>query len=302
MAVEVPKFIKCGDKIPEDFDPVDIKRLLTLHNQGQTEVVPVSFDAIEGTFTQETGLGLPYFLIQDLGFTNLRWRMVHHPQSVSTLWIGQREPSGSFKEAQATIYFAKYIDYSKTEDGSQSLYPDTVYPSSLSLASIGQGERPAVYTQYSLSYYADHLLCANIPLPEEDLQILKRTALDQQSALPEKRALNIFNSSFPDFVSSTDGSVSETIIRLTNNLGSKCLNIRRVEAKSTETYNHYDFDPSQRAYLEAYGLHVSNYPWLYYSNHQDLRLIYRYKGNDILLIRIDPKLLRRFSPNYPYYE
>lgn len=304
MSTEVPRYIKCGDKIPQDFNPVGIKQLLTLHEQGQTEVVPVSFDAIASAFTGETGLELPSILVEQLGFNSLRWLLIHHPQSVSDLWIGQKEPNDSFKEAEATIYFEKYIDYSKTGDGSLSPYPDTVYPRSLSLASIGQGKRPAIFAQYYLPYYADHLFRAYIPIQEEDIQELKelirptlKTESDHQSEVTEEEALNAFNTAFSDIISSTDNKIPEAMFRLMGNPNPRYLNIYGTEEKSSGIYRHYDFALSQRASLKAYRLYVFN-PWI----HKDLELIYRHWPNDIILIRIDPNLYRRFTPKYPYFE
>lgn len=304
MSTEVPRYIKCGDQVPQDFKPVDIKQLLSLHDQGQTEPVPVSFDAIASAFTGETGLDLPNILVRQLGFSSLRWLLMHHPQSASTLWVGLKEPKDGLKEACSAIYFEKYIDYSKQENCSLSPYPNTVYPRSFSLASIGQGERPAIFAQYYLPYYANHLFRADIPIQEEDIQELKelmrstlRTESDQSEVTEEER-LNVLNATFPNIISYTDNKIPEAMFRLMGNPNPRCLNIRRVEEKSSETYNHYDFALSQRASLKAYGLHVFN-PWI----HKDLELIYHHKPNDdIILIRIDPNLSRRFTPKYPYFE
>lgn len=128
MPVEAPDFeIVTGQPVPEGIKPVYLPNLMAERNR-----VPSTLERIQALLQREVGAGLPQALIEQLGFTELRWQLVYNRHSLPYLFVGapttQDQPI-NLAEARGTIYLDR---------GGRSNLDGTVFVSDLGVAGVGR--------------------------------------------------------------------------------------------------------------------------------------------------------------------
>lgn len=177
MPVEAPDFaIVTGQQVPGNIKPLVLSRVMQ-----EAAQVPVTLEWIQGLLRQEVGGSLPQALIEQLGFDQLGWKIVHFRDSLPFLFLGtpgtQQEPI-PLAEATGTIYVDRFVSGSNMDN--------KVTVRDLGIAGIGRasdGSTRVLALQYSpyfkLAYHVDVSVSqAELPPPTDPLAFWARHNYD----------------------------------------------------------------------------------------------------------------------------
>lgn len=241
MLVEVsptgPAMIKSGDKVTEGINYLDLDQLLLLEKEGKTQLRPTTLFAIKEIIRKEAGGALPNELVEALGLAGLYWWILYHPETLSTLFLGEAPRSGgldSSHDAVVTIKVSRYVDHSQIDRlGTRSRFPDTVFPASISLAGVHQGLGRIIATKF------------NERLHLEEVQVsLKEGEIDTQYK-PDLYHVGSYGHSYS--IAPTDegaGVITEAMVR---NVGTdKQVTTINVNGRGLEYYLGDEWDKLER--------------------------------------------------------
>lgn len=165
--------LRIGETINLPNKSLDIKDLLALAREGKVESRGIDLRRIEDQLTEETGVIFPDSLANQLGFHDLAWTELAHPQSLSSLFLGHSGDDKTVDSAVGTIEIGRVVDHHATEPLGLGIsqHPDTVFPGSLRIAGI-EGQSHRIYTARFTLGHGNPLEQSQMTLtPEEALRV-----------------------------------------------------------------------------------------------------------------------------------